>query len=46
MRFGYGASRPNAGTGSWKMSFSAWVAACSPGMPVTPGPGGVEEEHK
>ena len=28
------------------MSFRAYLAAWNPGMPVTPGPGGVEEEHR
>ena len=46
LRFGYGASTPKAGTGSLNMSFSAYLAAWRPGIPVTPGPGGVEEEHR
>ena len=38
--------RPKRGIASPNMSLSAYFAAWKPGMPVTPGPGGVEDEHR
>jgi hypothetical protein len=37
---------PRSGGVSPKHSRSAAVAACQPDIPWTPGPGGVDEEHK